>query len=202
MRSKKKLLLNSFPVKEKRISIRYCKQCNNDGEQNDIRINKCVDDHGNPGNNECPGTDTVSAVPVLFTVQCPWNADACSVVLLHFCQIVSNYKEHDSDNQIDDHRDVHMDPKGDSVAGTYDSWRKDSHEPDQCPNQFGTDIFAPWISTCNQHTEPHHYKQKGRKTKDCSGLSTPTIRYIAGGKMGRDLCRKFVPKKQSYQYRT
>ena len=94
-----------------------------------------------------------------------------------------------------------MDPKGDSVAGTYDSWRKDSHEPDQCPNQFGTDILALWICAGDQNTEPHKYKQEGRKTKDSSRFIRPAIRYIASGKMGRDLCRKFVPKKQSYQYR-
>ena len=126
--------LYSFLMQEKGISIRYHQQCNYDCKQKNIRINKCIDEHGESGQDECPGTDTVSAVPVLFTVQCPWNADACSVVLFHFCQIVSNYKEHDSDNQTDDHRDVHMDPQGDSVAGTHDSWRKDSHEPDQCPN--------------------------------------------------------------------
>ena len=72
----------------------------------------------------------MGSVPVFFTEQCPWDADTSTVVLFYLCKIISNDHEHDSDDQINNHRDVYIDAKSNGIAGTYDYRGKNCHEPD------------------------------------------------------------------------
>ena len=68
-------------------------------------------------------------------------------------------------------------------------------------DQLRTDVLAFWINMGEKKAKPHHCKHKKRKSENGNCLAAPAIWSISSGKMGRELCRKLIPQKQSDQDR-
>lgn len=94
------------------------------------------------------------AVPVFFTVQCPWNPDASTIVLFCFCQIIANYQKHESNDQISEQSNIHIYSKSNSIARAHNNRGKCSHEPHKCPDQLRTDVLrfgSTWVKRKQNH---------------------------------------------------
>ena len=139
------------------------------------------------------------AIPVFFTGQYPWNPNASTIVLFCFCQIIANYQKHESNDQISEQSNIHIYSKSNSIARAHNNRGKCSHEPHKCPDQLRTDVLAFWINMGEKKAKPHHCKHKKRKSENGNCLAAPAIWSISSGKMGRELCRKLIPQKQSDQ---